>query len=912
MARSTLRGRQAELEALQGVLEATRAGESRTLVLRGEAGSGKTALLEQLVDRAAGFRVVQATGVESEMELPFATLHQLCASLLDRLDRLPPPQRAALESVFGLSGGGPPDRFMVGLATLGLLSDAAEAEPLLCVVDDAQWLDRASAQALAFVARRLLADPVALVFATREVGEELAGLPELPVEGLSGEDARALLDSVLTGPIDEQVKERIIAETRGNPLALLELPKGSTPAELAGGFRLTAAAPLSGRIEKSFRRRIEALPSPSQTLLLVAAAEPVGEPALIQRAADELGAGGEGWGPATEAGLIELGARVRFRHPLVRSAAYQAASPQQRAAAHAALADATDPTLDPDRRAWHRADASLGPDDAIAAELESSAARAQGRGGVAAAAAFLERAAALTPDPTTRAARALAAAEAKQEAGAPEAGLRLLAMAEAGPLDELERARADLLRARIAFAQRRGRDAPPLLLRAARHLEPLDGMLARETYLEALAAAQFAGRLAVDGDVSEAARAARGAPPAEGRPRALDLLLDGLVVLICDGYQPAMPILRPALEAFSRDDLPIEETLRWSWLACRTAIDLWDFETWEILSSRLLALAHETGALAALPFALGLRLSYELHAGNPPQAAALGQEQEEVTRATGTRLAPYGEMLLAGFRGPEAEALAILESSAREARERGEGVGLTFAQRMTATLYNGLGRYGEAAVAAEQASRRPEDLNFANAALVELVEAAARTGDLEGATAALRRLAETTGPSESDWGLGIEARSRALVEVGEDAERLYREAIERLGRAGVRVELARARLLYGEWLRREGRRLDARDQLRSAHAELEAFGIAPFAQRAARELAATGETARQRTLETRDELTPRETQIARLARDGLSNPEIAGRLFISPRTVEYHLHKVFAKLAISSRGELRYVLGDDV
>jgi AAA ATPase-like protein len=696
------------------LLEAAREGESRTLVLRGEAGSGKTALLDRLVERASGFRIAQATGVESEMELPYATLHQLCAPLLDGLGRLPPPQREALGSVFGLSAGGAPDRFAVGLATLGLLSDAADAEPLLCLVDDAQWCDRASAQVLAFVARRLAADPVALVFATRVEVDELAGLPELAVEGLPADDARALLDSVLTGPIDEQVKDRIVAETRGNPLALLELPRGSTPAELAGGFSLGAVGTLSGRIEQSFRRRIEALPSPTRTVLLVAAAEPVGEPVLIERAAGELGVGGDLWRPATEAQLVELGARVRFRHPLVRSAAYRAASPEQRRRAHQALADATDPTVDPDRRAWHRADATLDPDESIAADLEGSATRAQGRGGVAAAAAFLERAAALTPEPSRRATRALAAAEAKQVAGAPEAGLRLLAMAEAGPLDELERARADRLRARIAFAQSRGRDAPPLLLRAAKQLEPLDPRLARETYLEALAAAQFAGSLAIDGELSEAARAARGAPRPGGAPRPLDLLLDGLALLIGDGYAAAGPTLREALAAFRREDLPKGEALRWSWLACRTAIDLWDFATWDVLSARLLTLAREDGALAALPFGLGLRLSYELHAGNFARAAALGEEQEEVTRATGSRLAPYGEMLLAGWRGPEAEALAILEASAREVRERGEGIGLTFALRMTATLYNGLGRYDKALAAAEQASRRPQDLNFAN------------------------------------------------------------------------------------------------------------------------------------------------------------------------------------------------------
>ena len=497
-----------------------RAGRSGALVVRGEPGVGKTALLEYVLERASGCRVARASGVQSEMELVFAGLHQLCAPMLDRLERLPGPQRDALGTAFGLARGVAPDRFLVGLAVLSLLSEVAEERPLVCLVDDAQWLDRASAQALAFVARRLLAESVALVFAARAPGEEreLRGLPELMVEGLGESDARALLGSVLPGPLDERVRDRIVAETRGNPLALLELPRGLTPAELAGGFGLPDAPALSGRIEESFRRQLAALPAATRRLLLVAAAEPVGEPVLLWHAAEQLGVGVEAAGPAAEAGLCEFGARVRFRHPLVRSAVYRAASPEDQRSAHGALAEATDPELDPDRRAWHHAQAAPGPDEEVAAELERSAGRAQARGGLAAAAAFLEQAALLTPGSARRTERALAAAQAKHQAGAPDAALELLATAEAGPLDELQRARVDLLRAQIAFAVRRGSDAPPLLLKAAKRLEPLDLTLARETYLEALSAAIFAGRLATGGGVLEAAEAARAAPPAPGPP----------------------------------------------------------------------------------------------------------------------------------------------------------------------------------------------------------------------------------------------------------------------------------------------------------------------------------------------------------------------------------------------------------
>src|SRR4051812_2511210 len=551
-----LLGRRSECQALDRLLEAVRAGESRALVVRGEPGVGKTALLEYAIRSASQLRVVRAFGVESEMELAFAGLQQLCAPMLDRLECLPGPQRDALSTAFGLTAGDTPDRFLVALAALGLLSEAAGEQPLLCVVDDAQWLDRASAQALGLIARRLVAESVALVFAARVPSEEqeLAGLPELAVEGLRDGDARALLGSVIRGPLDERVRDRIVAETRGNPLALLELPRGLTPAELAGGFGLPHAPPLPDRIEDSFRRRLAPLPAPTRELLLVAAAEPAGGPVLVWRAADRLGVGVGDATPAAAAGLLEFGARVRFRHPLVRSAVYRAGAPEDRRRVHQALAEATDPDVDPDRRAWHRAQAAPGPAEDVASELERSAGRAQRRGGVAAAAAFMQRATELTPDPARRAERALTAAQAKHDAGAPGAALALLATAEAARLDEVQRARIDVLRAQIAFATNRGNDAPPLLLKAAKRLEPLDAPRARETCLEAFSAAIFAGRLASGVGLRGIAEAARAAPPPPS-PRPADLLLDGLAVLVTEGHAVGVPALKHALRAFRDDNL---------------------------------------------------------------------------------------------------------------------------------------------------------------------------------------------------------------------------------------------------------------------------------------------------------------------------------------------------------------------
>jgi DNA-binding CsgD family transcriptional regulator len=898
---------------LERLAVAVLAGESRVLVVHGEAGVGKTALLEHLAGHAPGLRVTRASGVQSEMELAFAGLHQLCAPTLDSLDTLPAPQRDALRTAFGMSSGPAPDRFLLGLAVLSLLSHAAAKQPLLCLVDDHQWLDRASAQILAFAARRLGVESVGLVFATRDPGGDLAGLPELPVTGLREADARLLLDAALTGPIDTRVRDQIVAETRGNPLALLELPHGLTPQELAGGFGLPGALPLAGSIERNFRRRVEALPPQAQRLLLLAAADPSGDPALVWRAAALLGIGTDAAVPATEAGLAEFGTRLLFRHPLARSAAYQAASAQARQEAHRALATATDPRLDPDRRAWHRAQAAPGPDEDVAAELERSASRARSRGGLTAAAAFLERSAMLTLDPAQRAARALAAARAKSQAGAFNAALDLLAVAEAGPLTELQHAHADLTRAQLAFITSRGTEAPPLLLKAARRLAGIDHALSRATYLDALSAGIFTGRLASPGsDLLAIARAAAEAPPAPRPPRAPDMLLDGLTAHYNEGYAAGVPMLRGALAAFG-EGMPAEEELRWLWLACvAAAVRVWDDERWDALSARHVQLARDTGALSELPLALTSRAFLHLFSGQLTAAADLTDEMQAVKEATGSGLAPYGALGLAAFRGQEAKAQALVEATMEDVTLRGEGVGITFAEWASAVLNNGLGRYDKAAAAALHACDYDDDPGSVIWTMPELVEAAARAGLTEAATKANDRLAEITSACDTDWARGIKARSRALLSEGETAEGLYRESISRLSRTRLRVDLARAHLLYGEWLRRERRRGDAREQLRTAHGMLEAIGMAGFAERARRELRSTGESARKRNSAAgHEELTAQELLVARLARDGLSNPEIGTRLFISAHTVQYHLRKVFAKLGITSRSQLDRVLPAD-
>jgi DNA-binding CsgD family transcriptional regulator len=903
---SGLVGRRRECEALDRLVGKIRVGQSAVLVLRGEPGVGKSALLDYVLAQASGCRVVQVDGVESEMELAFAGLHQLCAPMLDRLEDLPEPQRDTLRVAFGLRAGPSPERFLVGLAVLTLLSAAAAQRPLMCVVDDAQWLDQASVQALAFVARRALAEPVGLVFAVREPSDvpELVGLPELVVEGVGDADARLLLASALRGRLDDRVRDRIIAESRGNPLALLEFPVGQSPAELAGGFGLPDPQPLVSRIEQTFLGRVRSLPSRTQRLLLTAAAEPTGDVALLWRAAERLGISAGAATAAQDAALVEFGTRVHFHHPLVRSAVYRAAPFSERQQVHRALAEVTDPEADPDRRAWHLAHAAIGPDEAVAAELERSAERARAKGGVTAAAAFLQRATELTPDPARRGVRALAAAQAKLDGGAPDAATELVATADLCPLTGLERARLDLLRGQIALAVNRGRDAPPLLLAAAERLAPLEPALARETYLEALFAAMFAGRL--DG-VRRVAEAARAAPSAAQPPRPVDLLLDGLATRFTDGYAVAVPRLRLALREFCREGgSSRQDDTRWLWLACFSAADLWDEEAPHQLATRAVRLTREAGALTALPLALNLRGIVHLYAGELATAEMLLAEANALTQVIGTAPLSF-HMMLAGWQGREARTQALTEATALEATARGSGLAITLTHFATAVLNNGLGRYEQALAAARQACAY-DDLGIFGRALIELVEAGARSGRTELAADALRRLLERTRISGTQWALGIQARSQALLSDGPAAEGLYQEAIDRLGRTRSRAHLARAQLLYGEWLRRENRRLDAREQLRTAHDMLGRIGAEAFAERARRELLATGEAVHKPPAEQLSGLTPQEAQIARMARDGHTNPEIGAQLFLSPRTVEWHLRKVFTKLDITSRRELRKAL----
>jgi DNA-binding CsgD family transcriptional regulator len=906
-------GRRRECDMLDRLLGAVRAGESRALVVRGEPGMGKTALLDYLVERASGCRVARVAGVQSEMEFAYAGVHQLLAPMLGRLERLPDPQRAALRTAFGLSSGSAPDRFLVGLAVLSLLADAARDHPLLCLVDDEQWLDRASAQVLGFVARRLVAESVGLVFAACASGSELAGLPELVVEGLPEADARALLDAVLPGPLDARVRDRIVAEARGNLLALLELPRAVTPAELAGGFALPDAMPLSEWIEASFRRRLDALPADTGRLLQLAAADPVGDPVLVWRAAGRLGIRAQAAMPGADAGLLEVGTRVRFRHPLVRSAAYRSATLQERQDIHRALAQVTDPKTDPDRRAWHRAQATPGPDEDVAAELERSASQAQARGGLAAAAAFLERAAMLTPEPIRRARRGLAAARAKRDAGALDAALGLLVAVEAGPLDALSAAEVESLRGLIALVQRRPSDAARLLLSAARRLEALDAGLARDTHLEALWAAMWAGDLDSPGGVLAAAEAARAAPPGPEPPRAVDVLLEAFALRLTKGYAAAASLLTRALELSLALDVTSDEAGRWlagGRASALVALELWDAECWHALAAVQAQVARDMGALVHLQYALNFLAAAHLFAGDLTTAARLIDEDRMIAEATGNPPVGYAAMALLAWQGQEAQTSELIAAAARAATARGLGRMVSFADYASSVLYNGLGRHDIARDAAWRAFERDE-LGYGPYVVPELAEAASRTGDVELVEAALQWLSERTRAAPTDWALGIEARVRALLSQGDAAELHYLESIDRLGRTRVRVQLARAHLLYGEWLRRERRRLDARAQLRTAHVMLDAMGIEAFAERARRELQATGATARKRTVVTSGELTAQEAVIARLAREGLSNPEIGSRLFISARTVQSHLGKVFAKLAISSRGQLDQVLASD-
>ena len=910
--RRLLIDRHGERKVLDELIGTLRSGGSRALVMHGEPGIGKTALLEYVVDHAEDCQVLRTAGVQSEMELAFAGLHQLCSPMLNRLGEVPAPQREALETAFGMRAGSAPDAFLIGLGALSLLSEVAQERPLLCVIDDFQWMDYASALILAFVARRLGSESVGIVFAVRVPGDQFAGLPTLLVDGLRPTDAHALLDWVLPSALDRRVRDQIVAETRGNPLALLELPRGLTPVELAVGFELPGAVPLTGTIEESFLRRIDVLPDESRRLLLLAAAEPTGDPVLVWRAAAGLGLRSEAATPIVDADLAAFDTRIRFRHPLVRSAVYGSATAEDRRRVHTALSDVTDPVADAERRAWHRAQAAPGVDEEVAKELERSAARAIARGCLATAGTYLKRAVALSLDPHERANRAVAAAEGSIRAGALDDAIELLAVAETGPLTDLQQAHVDLARAQISYVTNRGNDAPGLLVKAAKALEDTDAELARATYLDALSAAIFAGRLASPGgSVLDVARAAAVAPKPQGRPRAPDLLLEGLAASYNEGYRAGVHTMREALAAFDQGP-PVTDEMHWMWLASITAMRVWDDGLWDAFSTRYVQLARETGSLSELPLALTSRTFAVLFAGQFSEAAALTQETLAVMEAIGSTLAPYGAFAVAALRGDADTATHLIRTTLEDVSRRGEGAGISIAEWANAALHNGLGRYDTAFAAARRATAYKPDLGSLIWPVVELIEAATRLDRNNDADEALRALSEMTSASGTDWALGLEKRSRAMLRDGDEADRLYRESIDHLGRTRQRLDLARARLIYGEWLRRQRRRVDAREELRTAFRMLEAMGASAFAARASRELRATGETARSRiVVADNDQLTAQEAQIARMARDGLSNPDIGTRLFISTHTVQYHLRKVFAKLGISSRSQLERVLPAD-
>ncbi|MGK5639892.1 ATP-binding protein [Streptomyces sp. URMC 126] len=897
-----LLGRTRELEVLDRLLRDVRDGRSRVLVLRGEAGVGKSALLDRLAERAAPWRTVYAAGVEAESEFAYSALQRLCAPLLSLLDRLPPVQRDALRVAFGLSAGQPPEMLLVGIAVLGLFAEAAAESPLVCLVDDAQCLDLMSQRILAFVGRRLEAESVALVFAVRttegEKEDGCSGLPDLTLRGLSDADARTLLDSVLPGPVDARVRDRIVAETGGNPLALLELPRDLSPAELAFGFGGPGAGPLANRVEDGLRRRVDALPADTRALLLVAAVEPVGDTPLLWHALRLLGIGMEAAAPAEAASLITVGASVRFRHPLVRSAVWRGADATALRAAHRALAEATDAERDPDRRAWHQAHAAVGPDEPVAAALERSADRALARGGRAAAASFLERAAALSPEPKERARRALAAAGAHLAAGRPARVPDLLAAAELAPLDPPQAADVSRLRARASSMTSPGFGAVQPLLDAAGRLRDLDPAAARETYLAVFGAAVWAGRHDADG-LRRAADAARGLPPGD---ETAGLFLRALVTWTTDGPVAAFPPLAQALRSLTRD-----EDLAVLWPAANAAVELGDLRSWLDITGRAIRFARTTGTLSILSTALPYRAASMVYAGRFSEARDLLTEARAVEEPVGAATSMVSSALLSAYRGRKRPALELIEAMEREGGQRGLGRLDGMAACARAVLHNGLGEYPLAMEAALRGGEY-QDLVVHHWTCAELVEAATRAGRPEVAARARERLADW-GRAGTPWALGARAVADALAGDPEQAEDRYREAADHFGRGGLGVLEARARLLFGEWLRRRNRRAQARTELTAAYEAASAMGMEAYAERARRELLATGETVRKRTPGS-PVLTPQEARIARLAATGHPNAEIGAQLFLSPRTVEWHLRKVFAKLGVSSRREIEGALVD--
>ncbi|RDH74699.1 helix-turn-helix transcriptional regulator [Mycolicibacterium moriokaense] len=899
-------GREGEQQRLAAVLDLARDGAGGVLVVRGEAGIGKTALLADAIARASDLAVVQISGAEIEMELAYAGLQQLCTPLMGFVDRLPVPQANALRVAFGLEDGAAPDRLLVSFAVLTLLAEASSDQPIVCVVDDAQWIDTATLQTMAFVARQILADPVSIIFGVRDDGveSELGMFPELLLHGLDARSARAMLDALLPSPVDEHIRETLLAEAHGNPLALSEVRNALRTQELDGGYALATAMSTESRIRQTVMDRLRELPSRTVTLLLIAAAEPAGRSEWVWWAATSLGIDGGAAEPAQSVDLIHVNGGIQFRHPLIRAAVYGSATPTQRRRVHRALAEVIAGRGAADYRAWHAAHAVGAADEQVAHELVNVANRASARGGVAGAAAFLALAVKLTPDPVVRAHRALDAALTKLQAGLPDAARQILTVTAECQDDESVSARAELIRARIALATRRDEEAPPLLLAAAGRLAAVDVALSRETYLEAISAAILAGRLTTEENhtTRAVARAAEHAPPAPQPARSIDLLLDGLVVRLNEGRTAAASRLQQAMHAFLQEDSAVIGDPRWHDLSHRVCLDLFDLDTYDQLIDRQVTSLRQAGSLSMLPVALWTASAWAVTCGRFTDAASLLDESDAIIAATGAPVNSSSRAYLAAYQGEVGGDLSV-EASIESATTRGEGFDVTVALYATTILYNALGRYPEAFAAALTGARY-DDVGLQGYLLAELVESAVRAGEQAVAADALARLLDQTSASPTPTALGLASRSKALVTDGPQADADFRDAVANLNRSPARLYLARTHLVYGEWLRRAKRRAEARVQLVTAHEMFTAIGANGFAARASRELEAGGEGVKSATT-VADGLTAQERHIVKLARDGLTNPEIGYRLFISTRTVEWHLSKIFIKLAVKSRRELR-------
>jgi DNA-binding NarL/FixJ family response regulator len=902
-----LLGRRAERAAIDRVLDAARSGFSGTVVLRGGPGVGMSTLLQYAVASAPDLRVCGIAGVESEISMEFGGLHQLLVPFLPRLDGLPPPQRSALRVAFGQEAGPPPERFLVGLAALTLLSQAAEEQPLLCIIDDAHWLDPESAQVLGFVARRLCADRVGFIAAVGEPAAQrvFEQLPTITVDGLPDAEARELLTSVAAGALNAQAVDRILADTRNNPLALVELGTEYTADQLSGRAVQPEPLPLGQRLQEHFLRQVRSLPPDAQAFALLAAADPGGDRARLWRAAVQAGIDPDAASAETAgAGVLEFpGNAVRFRHPLLRSAVYHGANAADRRQAHRAWSEAGLPDL----RVWHLAAAAVIPDEELAAELQDTAERAGTRGGYAARAALLRRSADLTPDDARRAEREVALAEARLMAGDPAGAQKILDGALPRPASVTACCRAQRLEGAIRFAQGNAAESARILASASNALVD-DDRMARDTMLLALQAAIWAG----PAQTREIAAAARVFPRVPGASASVsDLLLEGYSARFTLGYEASIPPFRAAVTALLADDLDPAVGLRWFALGTAAAGSLWDDQATFDLSDRWEKMARTAGAFTTLPVALAFHALSDCQAGHFRDAEARWAEMAEilaVSRGPGVLgVNSHSNGLLLACRGHLTEARAAGLAQIHESSGRGQG-GPADIGRYIVALADLFGGDYAAAMSYAQTVTEDDPAYTAEATLPELVEAAVRAGDYDAAATARKTLSERALAAGTPWALGLRARCEALQAEGADAEGYYLESISQLERCRMAVDLARTHLLYGQWLRRAKRRRDARHELRTAHDMFAAMGADRFGEQAAAELRATGERARARTPETAVDLTPQETRVADLAAAGASDSEIAAQLFISPSTVDYHLRKVFRKLQVTSRTQLAGLL----